>query len=336
MAHHDRSYKLLFSHPRMVRDLLEGFVCKDKQWGLDYDSLEKVSADSVSDTLRARSNDLVWRVRHRAECVYLYLVLEFQSTIERFMAVRVHTYVGHLYQDLIRAQQLAGKDRVPEVLPIVLYNGERVWRAPRDLASLIERGSWPLEHYRPHVRYLLIDERRVRTNERGSSKNLAAVLFQIENSKTEQELRTIVGSLRELLRGPQHAELRRAFSVWISEVILPRVRGTPSRSIEDLEETYSMLSETIKKWKADWRREGLREGRMEGRREGRREGLEKGLHKGEVEMLLRLLRARFRRLPAGTRQRLMEASSDQLRQWSVRLLDAQRLEQVFEDEARNQ
>lgn len=75
---------------------------------------------------------------------------------------------------------------------------------------------------------------------------------------------------------------------------------------------------------------------MEGRREGRREGLEKGLHKGEVEMLLRLLRARFRRLPAGTRQRLMEASSDQLRQWSVRLLDAQRLEQVFEDEARNQ
>jgi len=376
MAHHDRSYKLLFSHPRMVRDLLEGFVCKDKQWGLDYDSLEKVSADSVSDTLRARSNDLVWRVRHRAECVYLYLVLEFQSTIERFMAVRVHTYVGHLYQDLIRAQQLAGKDRVPEVLPIVLYNGERVWRAPRDLASLIERGSWPLEHYRPHVRYLLIDERRVRTNERGSSKNLAAVLFQIENSKTEQELRTIVGSLRELLRGPQHAELRRAFSVWISEVILPRVRGTPSRSIEDLEETYSMLSETIKKWKADWRREGLREGRTEGRMEGRmegrlkgrqeghrrgrlegrrqglatgrlegrrqglatgrREGRDIGRREGAATLLLQLLRARFGRVPAEVRQRLAEASTVQLKQWSRQLLNAQQLEDVFKEAARRQ
>ena len=89
-----------------------------------------------------------------------------------------------------------------------------------------------------------------------------------------------------------------------------------------------MLSETIKKWKADWRREGLREGRREGRERGRNET--------EVAILLRQLRARFGRLPAGTRQRVTDASSVQRNRWSMQLLNAQRLEEVFEDATRSQ
>jgi hypothetical protein len=83
----------------MVRDLLEGFVCKDQLPGLDYSSLERVTGDYVSDKLRARSNDIVWRLRWGDEWVYVYFLIEFQSTIERYMAVRILTYVGLLYQD---------------------------------------------------------------------------------------------------------------------------------------------------------------------------------------------------------------------------------------------
>ncbi|HET6629820.1 MAG TPA: transposase, partial [Woeseiaceae bacterium] len=37
MADHDHSYKLLFSHPAMVRDLLQGFVNADWLAELDFD-----------------------------------------------------------------------------------------------------------------------------------------------------------------------------------------------------------------------------------------------------------------------------------------------------------
>ena len=63
MGDHDHSYKLLFSHPEMVRDLLTGFVREDWVAGLDFDTLEKMSGSYVSDDLREREDDVIWRIR---------------------------------------------------------------------------------------------------------------------------------------------------------------------------------------------------------------------------------------------------------------------------------
>jgi hypothetical protein len=39
---HDTGYKLLFSHPELVRDLLTGFVKEDWVWEIDFTTLESV------------------------------------------------------------------------------------------------------------------------------------------------------------------------------------------------------------------------------------------------------------------------------------------------------
>ncbi|QWF72539.1 Rpn family recombination-promoting nuclease/putative transposase [Methylomonas paludis] len=38
--------------------------------------------------------------------MYVYLLLEFQSSIDHFMAVRILGYLALLYQDLIRSEKL--------------------------------------------------------------------------------------------------------------------------------------------------------------------------------------------------------------------------------------
>ena len=48
---HDHSYKLLFSHPEMVADLIRGFVREDWVEHLDFSSLEKVSGTYVADAM---------------------------------------------------------------------------------------------------------------------------------------------------------------------------------------------------------------------------------------------------------------------------------------------
>ncbi len=74
------------------------------------------------------------------------------------MAVRVMSYLGLLYQDLIRQKFLGPSGKLPPVLPIVLYNGERRWTASQNIGQLIETIPGGLKHYRPELHYLLLDE----------------------------------------------------------------------------------------------------------------------------------------------------------------------------------
>ena len=67
---HDATYKAAFSHPRMVRDLLRLIVHKRPDpHGLlalaRLDTLERLPAEFITDDLRQRLGDMVWRVRLR-------------------------------------------------------------------------------------------------------------------------------------------------------------------------------------------------------------------------------------------------------------------------------
>ena len=132
MRPHDAAYKLLFSFPEMVRDLLAGFVPAEWVEALDLSTLERWPESTVSDDLRRRHQDRVWRVRLRERWLYVLVLLEFQSAVDRTMAVRILAYTALLYQDLLRASS----DPLPPVLPVVLHHGTEPWTAARDVAGL--------------------------------------------------------------------------------------------------------------------------------------------------------------------------------------------------------
>ena len=193
VAHH---VKNLFSYPQMVEDLLRGFVREGWVQHLDFSTLERVGNSYVTEDLREREDDMIWRLRWGEEWLYIYLLLEFQSTIDRFMAVRVMVYLGLLYQDLIKAKQLTRTGRLPPVLPVVLYNGEPRWTAAEEIAELIEAAPGELEYYRLRLRYLLLDEGRYRTEELVSLRNLVAAVFRLENNRTPADVLNVVTTLR--------------------------------------------------------------------------------------------------------------------------------------------
>jgi predicted transposase YdaD len=86
MGEYDAWYKLFFSHPRLVADLLRRFVRAEWVDRLDLSSLERVHDGFVSRDLRQRHGDRIWRVRvEDGEERYVYLLLEFQSASERLL-----------------------------------------------------------------------------------------------------------------------------------------------------------------------------------------------------------------------------------------------------------
>ncbi len=112
----DRAYKYLFSHPEIVRQLLTGFVELDVVKDIDWDSLESFEKSFVSEEFKARESDLVWKVRLSGKDLYIYLLIEFQSTVDRFMSLRMLRYICELYQTILK--QEPGRKTLPAILPI--------------------------------------------------------------------------------------------------------------------------------------------------------------------------------------------------------------------------
>ena len=292
---HDRGYKLLFSDPTLLEELLRGFLPGDWTGRLDFTTLERVGNSFVSADLRERHSDVIWRLRLRGEgegWVYLYLLLEFQSTSDRFMALRLLTYIGLLLEEIARKEKLKPKDRLPAVLPLVLYNGDRRWRAPLRLESLFVPVPAPLRRHLPRLTYRLLDERRLELDRPELRENRTAALFRIETNEAPA-LPRLYRDIEELVK-PGEPALRRTIHAWLAwEVQRAFPDGIIPEGLSFGE--VPMLAETLAKY--------FEGARQQGREEGKVESLRK--------MLLQQMTLRFGRLPRKVRSQVEQISSPQ-------------------------
>ena len=301
---HDSGFKLLFEHAEMVRDLLRGFVPADIVGEFDFDSLEQLSPDYVGDDLRQSRGDRVWRVRFRVEgkpeWLYLLILLEFQSTVDPYMAVRVLSYTGQTWLKLIRGGHLLSGGRVPPVLPVVIYNGSSRWSAPLDVGGMVAEAGEGLAPFQPRQRYLLLDQGAldVETLPSGNLVSAQVGLGRVPVSDAPAAL----GRIGALLSEPGHESLRRAFAEMARQLVgRSRMAGSQAGLVEalrelaqagDLNAMASTLGERIDEY--------AEEKAAERHRQGVAQGLERGL-RHERAMLSRQVARKF---DAGTAARL--------------------------------
>jgi predicted transposase/invertase (TIGR01784 family) len=211
VGQYDLSYRLLFSFPKVVEGLVREFVKEPWVEKLDFKTLQRVNASYVSEELKSREGDLVWKLRRRDGApVFVYLLIEHQSRVDRFMAVRLMVYIALLYQDLLKQGELTPDGLLPLVIPLVLYNGEGVWWAPQELADLIEPVDDEAKAYVPRLRYRVIDENRYSPEELESRDSVAAQVFWLEQSREKHQLIPGARRLLGLLSSPGDEALRRA------------------------------------------------------------------------------------------------------------------------------
>ncbi|NBC32389.1 MAG: transposase, partial [Alphaproteobacteria bacterium] len=85
----DQIYHRLFSHPLMVEQLVRDFVHDAMAADLDFHGMERVTAKAYGQSGARRDGDIIWRIpTGYGTDIYLYLMLEFQSQSDPWMAVR--------------------------------------------------------------------------------------------------------------------------------------------------------------------------------------------------------------------------------------------------------
>ena len=146
----DRSSKAVFQCREPVEHLVR-FVLSNmkqgRQWlqRMDFSTLQPLPTETIDAWLQAGYQDVAWRLKVRAsapaatEWLRVLIVVEFQSTVEYDIALRVQGYIQRMHEQAWKQRQTRQTDRLPPVLAVVFYNGASPWKAERSVWDLTEK-----------------------------------------------------------------------------------------------------------------------------------------------------------------------------------------------------
>ncbi|HEV2845334.1 MAG TPA: Rpn family recombination-promoting nuclease/putative transposase [Thermoanaerobaculia bacterium] len=213
------AYRNLFSHPRMVRDLLRGFLRQEWSTWLDLGSLERrAGAERLLDRVEGTS---VWRLRWQGGSSWLYLLLAFREEEDPCVPLRMELLKGLLYEGLLRRCPQR-RPWLPPAVPVVLYSGAERWTASLEALDLFLPLLPSLQRHAPRTRCLLLDAVHDSIPEDAGDDNLVALLCGLERTRAVDDAIPAMWRVAELTASPEDDGLRRAWTAFLGEWLADR------------------------------------------------------------------------------------------------------------------
>lgn len=272
--HHDTGYKELFSHPEFVQQLIEGFAPNEIASLMNFATLKQHSGNYITPLFEEKFEDVVWSVEVTwngiRQDVFLYILLEFQSAVDRAIPIRLMHYVACFYSELLKQRVITPGQGLPPVFPVVLYNGSQKWTAKADMYDMIapEPPEF-LRVYQPHLRYFLVDESRYTAEELNSKATALSGVFGVENAGDSWEsLQAAVDRVVAIIQAdPDKERIDRVITRWIKRHLQRLGADVSLGRLSSLVEDRDMLAENLENLVKKERLEGLQEGRREAKRD---------------------------------------------------------------------
>ncbi|MFY0578142.1 Rpn family recombination-promoting nuclease/putative transposase [Cystobacter fuscus] len=130
---HDLFARYTFGRPERAEAELRAILPAQVVSAVDWSSLRLEPGSVVDPELRETESDLLFTARLRTgRPLLLYVLLEHQSTVDRWMALRMLRYVVRQVERW--RQEHPECSRLPVILPLVMYHG------PEEPGA--RRGGW--------------------------------------------------------------------------------------------------------------------------------------------------------------------------------------------------
>jgi predicted transposase YdaD len=338
-------FKYVFSQPEHAASELRAVLPEALSRRLDWSSLELRPASFVDERLSGRQADLLFSVRCEVRQVYLYVLLEHQSTSEPLMAFRLLRYLVRIWEAFLIEHPES--ERLPAVVPVVVHHSQAGWTAATDLCSLIDADPETLAlvaGYLPQYRFVLddlshADDRALRG--RSLTAVAAAGLMLLARGRSApnllDELRRwsdVFGQVAGARNGVEALSAFLEYTFRVGEVVPEDLRQLAIEIGPVAREAYMTAAEILTResyarGRAEGEAKGKAEGEAKGKAEGEAKGKAEGEAKGKAELLIRQLCLRFGPLPEATRAKLLRAMPEQLDVWAERVITGRDLEEIL-------
>jgi hypothetical protein len=134
---HDSFIKRAFENPLIAQEFFAEYLPDEYKSLIDLSTLKPEKETFVEESLKNRLSDLVFSVKmndqseDKPKNSFIYALLEHQSYSDRWIAFRLLKY-----SLLLLERHATGKDDLPVILPLVVYNGKNRYKAPRNIFEL--------------------------------------------------------------------------------------------------------------------------------------------------------------------------------------------------------
>jgi predicted transposase YdaD len=321
---HDGLFKSVFSDPALAAEELRAALPPALVASIDWPTITPMPSDFIDAAFRQRIGDLAYHARFLGSGEVLLWLLEHQSTEDWWMLQRILDTKSVMWWNWRRLHSEAR--HLPVIVPLVVYNGPRPWRAPTDMHALYALPDELRAALGPHVLSysLVLDDLCAATDEALRNRRMDAYarlcLFAMARAASRDfldRIRAWRGELR-LAFGAGNAERITSFMLYTyrvhrhthPDIIHERIAAVAGPEHEDA--MLSAYDQIIEK--------------------GIEKGIERGIEKGQRATLLRQLGRRFGALPEPIAARVAAASVADLERWLDRVIDAASLDDVFASE----
>jgi predicted transposase YdaD len=142
---HDLMVRAVLSDLAEATSFLQRYLPQEVSQALNWSTLTLLESSFVDEDLRASEADFLYEIEHLsgADSVWVYVLLEHQSTPDRWMRLRLLKYCCRIWDLSFREHPEQRELRA--IVPLVFYQGERSWSYSREFADLFAESvrEWP-------------------------------------------------------------------------------------------------------------------------------------------------------------------------------------------------
>jgi predicted transposase/invertase (TIGR01784 family) len=142
---HDSMVRAVLGNLVEARSFLQRYVPEELSQTLNWSTLRLLEGSFVDAALRRSETDFLYEVERveSGASLWLYLLLEHQSSPDRWMRFRLQKYCCRIWD--VNLQERPAPRELRPIVPLVFYQGERSWSYSTEFADLFAESvrDWP-------------------------------------------------------------------------------------------------------------------------------------------------------------------------------------------------
>lgn len=302
-AIHDKTFKTSMADVRVARDFLEEYLPSAILSLIDLNSLKLSPNSYVDDNLNTFSSDVLYQVKMGNTWGYIYLLCEHQSSVDPLMAFRLWNYIIKIWADHLKQ---TGEKALPFIFPLVFYHGKEPYDGCRNLRDLIQAPIDIIEDFlfKP---FHLIDTNEIKDEDLRERLWSGIMAFMFKHVY-DRDVWPLLSSVIEMIKRIEQEDgadiyANNLLKYWL--VTAESKKGARA-FIEKVEEGLNIpIGGEIMTM------------------------AEELIQQGKSAQLLSQLEYKFKAIPERFKQKINQASPENLLKFGRKLLDAKELEEVF-------